>query len=407
MRKKKNYLFISRVAPDSHLHPQGYNDNMNILRRTLIAFVLKVKASAALVQTLLVLTYPRKLLRHKSSVLEVFFELNDPALAKDYSILLFAIASDGAQLRIRANLRMLAGFTGLALQLFSQSKPKLWWPWQTPLPSQPTFTDLVSSSRKYHYNLLWPESKYPLFNPTSIYHLQVSIHPSQLLVDTQDEPVQKQHASRLARIFFSGNTHAASYSNSAMSTYYGIPSRLEIINHILSSSWSGPTPIILRSVSDLNRFMDGEFSDMLVVAQWQWSPTSSSGLDCQIPNHLWMSVLSSVDYFLACPGTRTPECHNLAESLAMGAIPIIPDCLCWRHIFSHRVNSLIYQKINDLASVFNYAMANAALPRSTATDTYHQQFSLKAISSTLLNIHRSSSCQVSFYQEKYLHYGKG
>lgn len=45
---------------------------------------------------------------------------------------------------------------------------------------------------------------------------------------------------------------------------------------------------------------------------------------CRIPTHRWLSTLQSTDFYIALPGVDNPFCHNIAEAMAMGAIPITP-----------------------------------------------------------------------------------
>jgi len=333
----------------------------------------------------------------------VFLDLHDAALAKDLAVVILALARQNCELRVRLNPRLLAGFTGLGRQLLLASRPLPWSPWQRPRAQERVWCDEPQRARQHGWQLLYPEARLPAGHP--VHRLQVGMHPSLLV---EEQALLALHTTRvttrLARVFFSGNTDPQAYANTAMACHYGVPTRLQIIEALLSPSWPGPSPVVLRTASDLQRFLQGAFADDLVVAQWRWSPQSSSGLECRIPNDRWLEVLASVEYFLACPGIRTLDCHNLAEALAMGATPMLPASSHWHGIFENGRNALLFEGLNDLPDAMTRAFDGHAPQRNVAMTTYQEHFSLQAIAQSFTDPKLSSEVVISPYQEVYVPY---
>jgi hypothetical protein len=330
----------------------------------------------------------------------IFLDLHDPALAKDYAVLLLALIRDSTVIVwFRPNFKLLAGFTGLAASLLRASKPCYWWPWHRPPGGARVFTDRSSQAEANHLYLLSPNVRQGSSQPLK--KLQVTLHPIFLL----DDQIPRVEPSRnLARIFFSGNTDPASYSNHSMASFYKVPTRHQIISHLLDPAWPGESVVVLRSAEDLDRFLNGAYSNRVVIANWQWSPHSTSNLDCRIPSHLWFTILGSVDYFLACPGIRTLDCHNLAEALAMGAMPILPFSDHWHGLFEHGQTALFFRGLDDLPAAIDLALKSPRPDRSLIRQVYLDHFSLQAIANTLLDPGLSPCRAVSFYQEVYVPY---
>ena len=333
----------------------------------------------------------------------VFVELRDPALAKDLAVVLLALSRQNLKLRVRLSPRLLAGFTALGRQLLLASCPWPWWPWQTPPTKGRVFTDCPQRARRQGWQLLCPEALVP--SGWTVRRLQVGLHPS-LLANEQTLLAARptKVMTRLARVFFSGNTDPQVYANAAMASHYGVPTRLQIIEALLSPSWCGPPPVVLRTAEDLEDFLQGAFADALVVAQWRWSPQASSGLDCRIPNERWLEVLASVDYFLACPGIRTLDCHNLAEALAMGATPILPASPHWHGVLESGRNALLFSDLAELPAVMVRAIDGPSPDRRGAITTYQQHFSLRAMAETLMDPDLPVQTAISLYQEVYVPY---
>ena len=114
---------------------------------------------------------------------------------------------------------------------------------------------------------------------------------------------------RLNRIFFAGRTREREYGRDLLMRDYGIMNRLEALEALSSYPADG------KLVAD-EQLDDAEWKKphrVLIV----------SNDHCKIPAKHWMEVMSQSDFFLACPGSEMPMCHNAIECLAVGTIPII------------------------------------------------------------------------------------
>ncbi|SHI85620.1 Glycosyltransferase involved in cell wall bisynthesis [Rubritalea squalenifaciens DSM 18772] len=141
---------------------------------------------------------------------------------------------------------------------------------------------------------------------TSEIPLPFFVHPE---ISTQEEfpPQVDDSKSRNTRIFFGGNTRVSSYGDSSVNQVYKVMNRVHVLETVKSFLPAKQQQMIRESFNEL-------------------PPITFACVETQhfkIPFAHWLDTIMQADFFLACPGTRMPLCHNLVEALSCGSIPII------------------------------------------------------------------------------------
>ncbi|MDY7027997.1 MAG: hypothetical protein SVR04_06845 [Spirochaetota bacterium] len=147
-------------------------------------------------------------------------------------------------------------------------------------------------------------------------YIPIMFHPSLMNADTYARAAGLAHNSnRKVSIFFAGSLTRDKYDREVIRSQYGLLTRNEMIDAVMSGSGERGKPFAPRDFRDFQGRKDrGELADKTVIID--------TGV-CKIPQDRWLDVLSEVDFFLAAPGISMPFCHNLPESMAVGAIPVI------------------------------------------------------------------------------------
>jgi len=109
------------------------------------------------------------------------------------------------------------------------------------------------------------------------------------------------------KIFFAGNIKK-DYESESIAIIHKKISRPNIIKFICDN-FDMNKKIILNDLSHSN-----EYSNKIHIID-----TNSIRIPCEN----WLNILSESHFFLACPGVRSPVCHNVVEAMAVGVIPIL------------------------------------------------------------------------------------
>ncbi|MCA9139858.1 MAG: hypothetical protein KDB00_23960 [Planctomycetales bacterium] len=127
------------------------------------------------------------------------------------------------------------------------------------------------------------------------------MHPNQI---AQFDAVQVASFRRQfkAGVFFAGSQHRR-YGREAMHEKFGVLSRLEMLD------------VLRRQFGDRIARRDAGGNDRkIVLRDSAKEPIAAAD---------WMSILSSHQFFLCCPGASQPVCHNVIEAMSLGVVPII------------------------------------------------------------------------------------
>jgi hypothetical protein len=118
-------------------------------------------------------------------------------------------------------------------------------------------------------------------------------------------------AVRPWRVFFSGTVKRRKYSRPHFRARLQKLSRVEI----LESLQRDLPDTKCHRVTSLAELQNALFKAPTFI----WV----DGEHCSIAGHDWLPTLQRADFFLACPGSFIPLCHNQVESMAMGTVPIL------------------------------------------------------------------------------------
>lgn len=150
-------------------------------------------------------------------------------------------------------------------------------------------------------------------------------------------------AKRPVRLFFGGRTSKGAYDKDLMEKVYKVLSRRRMLD--IACSRVDASEIV--KPDDAGAWLDGNEKQRLVIFETQHQ---------MIPRDRWLEALRKVDFFLACPGVDMPACHNLVESLAMGAIPILQYSQYMTPSLQHGVNCLSFHDEESLRRVVDEAL---------------------------------------------------
>jgi hypothetical protein len=117
-------------------------------------------------------------------------------------------------------------------------------------------------------------------------------------------------AKRPVRLFFGGNTEEGKYDKNVIGEVYRMLTRREMIAAVVDQAGENR---IHRPVA-ADRWLTSDEPADFVLCETQ---------KCKIPGERWLDAMAKADFFLACPGVGMPLCHNLIESLAAGAVPVL------------------------------------------------------------------------------------
>lgn len=148
---------------------------------------------------------------------------------------------------------------------------------------------------------------------------------------------------RPARIFFGGNTEPGKYDQDVIrSIYHMLPRR-----GMLAETIASMTPEMIHRPADAAAWLSSPDFHPFVLCETQ---------HCKIPQEHWLDALSKADFFLACPGVGMPLCHNLIESIAAGAVPILQYAAYLSPPLQDGVNCLTFSDAKGLRDVIRRAL---------------------------------------------------
>ena len=148
-------------------------------------------------------------------------------------------------------------------------------------------------------------------------------------------------AARPWRIFFSGRVVGRKYGADLLSGKFGKMPRQQILR-ALEASLPADRLRRLLTAADLE-------TGALQHPCFVWS--DMTGYKIARPD--WLGVLNRADFFLACPGTDMPLCHNLVEALSRGAVPILEHPEYLDPPLEHDVNCLVFHGREELLKTFD------------------------------------------------------
>ncbi len=154
--------------------------------------------------------------------------------------------------------------------------------------------------------------------------------------------------SRPWRAFFAG-TITPRYGRDLLERNFGKMSRLAVLR-VLEQGLAPEEIHVLTSIQDT------------VPLRPSFVMASST---FRVPQDKWFATLARADFFVACPGGAMPICHNIAEAMAVGAIPILEYPEYLDPPLKNGVNCLAFAGGDDLLRVMRGAL-QLSLPQIIA-----------------------------------------
>lgn len=147
-------------------------------------------------------------------------------------------------------------------------------------------------------------------------YIPIMFHPALMTEEIYARAAElSRNSERRVGVMFAGSLMREQYNRDVIRDQYGLFTRNELIDAV--ESWSELRERVYRPGS-FEEFEErknrGELTDKIVIIDTRV---------CRIPQERWLEVLSEVAFFIAAPGISMPFCHNLPESMAVGAIPVI------------------------------------------------------------------------------------
>ena len=175
-------------------------------------------------------------------------------------------------------------------------------------------------------------------------YIPIMFHPSLMNEDTY------AHAEGLAKntdrkvlMLFAGSLSRDLYNRQIIRDHFGLNTRNEIIDAVEKQSESRDLLYKPRHFREFEERKDsGELRKKIVVID--------TGV-CRIPQERWLDILSEVAFFIAAPGISMPFCHNLPESMAVGAIPVIQFGDLLYPPLENRRNCFAFSDLDELKNV--------------------------------------------------------
>lgn len=162
------------------------------------------------------------------------------------------------------------------------------------------------------------------------------MHPSIYHKDRDRELGALRSASRIGKILFAGNVDPKAYDGgSVVRIHHKLP-RYSLIR-FLESALSAEEFWCIKSEEDFSLMQPYENKLLIIKSQ-----------DYKIPSEYWLPTLSNYDFFLACPGSDMPMCHNAVEAMAVGSIPLLEYAEYFHPALIHQQNCIIFKGKEDL-----------------------------------------------------------
>ncbi len=192
------------------------------------------------------------------------------------------------------------------------------------------------------------------------------MHPGQYKWDYISKTNASPTSIRPLKIMFLGATRKEDYHKPLIKETFGLHTRYEIVEH-LKTNFSYIEP---SNDKEIHQYI-AEKRQALIIYD-----TSKAVLWQQE----WLDVLSKVDFYIALPGVSMPLCHNLIESMSVGAIPILEYGHFLFPKLEDKKNCLIFKSVEELSTIIrslNQISQNEIISMRNEVLKYYNQFYTK------------------------------
>ena len=239
----------------------------------------------------------------------VVLDLRTPQLLFDCGRHLASLAyhsrSAGSPLMVRCNRLLLSSIARKIHGRDMLTDPGMRWisPSQ-PLPDDALVLSDVDSMDRSHITMLIgrdidrgiPVMPYPM-------------HPATFPFSGREQLAALRKTKSRGPIFFAGN-QKPKYGDERMRKNFAMLSRLEILEELARSFPDRIKPTMNSAAGHDARGV----SRAIVISDSRIDPIAA----CD-----WLATIAKARFFLCCPGSAQPVCHNLVEAMSVGTIPIL------------------------------------------------------------------------------------
>lgn len=241
---------------------------------------------------------------HSFSERPIVLDLKTPKLLFDcgrhFASLAFYSQAAGSPFFVRCNKMMLACIARKQHGREMLEAPYARWiPSDQPLPGNALVLcdDDAPALNEHRYRMLIGRDTVAM-SPVMPYPM----HPATLRHATRENLQRLRNSRRKFRMFFAGN-QKTKYGDDKMHRNFGVLSRLDVLSTLKETYAS-------RVVSDPK--VASERS--IVLADSRVTSIAASR---------WLDAIAESQFFVCCPGSSQPVCHNLVEAMSVGTIPLI------------------------------------------------------------------------------------
>lgn len=212
-------------------------------------------------------------------------------------------------------------------------------------------------------------------------YLPIMFHP-RLMSQENYEYANRlaQNKDRKVRALFAGNLDPSRYDSHLIKEQFGVNTRSEVIGWVTESTRLNPYVYQPDSFEQFIRDMnDGKLKDKIVII---------NTMVCEIPQNRWLDILAQVDFFIMVPGLTHPFCHNMAESMSTGVIPILQFPQFFYPVLVHGENCFSFDTAASLEQLLEQIVSNSDKEivekmRRAAIDYHDKYLSLSSFKNCL------------------------
>jgi len=212
-------------------------------------------------------------------------------------------------------------------------------------------------------------------NSSNEFFIPIAMHPIFYNRNTWSKPIGNSKSNH--SVFMAGNFNSALYGNSN-EKHFKVLSRTTIYQILHQRS----ALTAIESIDELDRMLVQEVKRQCIIVNAE---------KCRIPINTLRIYLNQFTFFMACPGVVMPYCHNIAEAMSAGCIPLIQKeyAEMMHPPLTDKVNAIFFHSANDLTdslqSAYNLSEAAIADMQKNVLNYYNNHLTPKAVVNKLLS----------------------
>lgn len=301
---------------------------------------------------------------------KVYFILSDNTFHRYIYIFVKFFIIEGYTVYIKFNFKFIRSLTRYSELLKKEKKVKFYF-FNTPNDA------FVISDRKGKGNVFLSPDLFSKINGRKLgesYIVPISMHPlmySNGIWNKETSPSNRKFRSAV----FIGATSGYSIYDEGLKNFFKVTNREKLLSFLVSQPFSmAPT-----SKKAFNTFSQ---DNKIVIVDRKHIKVSQDEL---------LSCFQKYYFFMAASGYAMPLCHNLAEAMAVGVIPIIEQgyASLLEPALQHEINAVVYNDLNDLSlkikEAFKMPKEKLEIMGENALSYYNEYLTPKAVINKVLS----------------------